>query len=179
MKLIILNGPLGVGKSTLALKLNEQMPSSVLVDVDELRRAIPNYRENREESLRLVYKQTAQIIGEELAKGNDVIVDKAISYSDTIDTFIKVGKEQCADIYEFLLFADKETIRKRADERGYRPGGMLTPEKVDELWEKSDALRKERSQAIFIDARDPELIYEKVQSFIAKKGFRHRPRAQQ
>jgi predicted kinase len=151
MKLIILNGPSGVGKSTIALRLQQELPSSALIDVDELRRAIPDYRERRKESLMLAYEKTAEAIEDHLRNGQNVIIDKAISGADILDSFIEIGKRYDAEIYEILLFADKETIQKRADERGYRPGSLLTREKVGELWDKADALRKERSSAILID----------------------------
>lgn len=151
MKLVILNGPPGVGKSVVAGRLHEELTLSVLIDVDELRRTIPNYREQREESLRLAYERTAEEIGKALEGGHDVIIDKAISFSGTLDSFIEVAKRYGAAIHEFLLFADKETVRKRADNRGYRSGGLLTPERVDALWEDADVLRRQRPGIIVVD----------------------------
>jgi broad-specificity NMP kinase len=170
MKLIILNGPPGVGKSTIAARLHQEIPSSVLIDVDELRRTIPNYRERREESLLLSYQRTAEMIEKELRGGHDVIIDKAISYSGTLDTLIETGKKCGAEIYEFLLFADKATVRKRADARGYKPGSLLTPEKVDELWEKANELRMHRPEAIVVDTThaDVDEVFKKVHQSIKR-----------
>lgn len=152
MKLIIINGPPGVGKSTAAERLHQELPSSQIIDIDELRRTtMPDYRERREESLRLAHKLATVAIEENLRRGKDVIIDKAISYSDTLDSFIDIGRKYDAEIYEFILFAEKATVQKRAEERGFKPGSMLTPEKVVELWEKADTLRNERSSAITID----------------------------
>lgn len=168
MKLIILNGPSGVGKSTIALRLQQELPSSVLIDVDELRRAIPDYRERRKESLMLAYEKTAETIEDHLRNGQSVIIDKAISGADILDSFIEIGKRHDAEIYEILLFADKETIQKRADERGYRPGSLLTREKVGELWDKADALREQRGNAIVIDTSqlDLEAAFERVKNTV-------------
>jgi deoxyadenosine/deoxycytidine kinase len=53
MKLIILNGPCGVGKSTVAQKLHEVIPLSFLLDIDAQRRFISKHREFKEESAML------------------------------------------------------------------------------------------------------------------------------
>lgn len=151
MKLIILNGPSGIGKSTIAARLAAELPDTVVIDVDELRRSIPNYRENREESLRLAYDRTAAEIRKHLTDGHNVIVDKAILSSDTLDHFIDVGRRLGAETYEFMLFADKSTTQQRADDRGYRPGSLLTRERVGEMWNEADRLRDQRQNAVLID----------------------------
>ena len=166
MRLIILNGPSGVGKSTTALKLQKEIPLSHLVEVDELRRSLPGYPERREETHRLAYEHTAEIIENELTSGHDVIIDKCITDSEILDWFAEIARKLGATEYEFLLFTDKATLRKRADARGYRAGGLLTPEKVDELWEKMDTLREKRPQAIVVDTTQVREIFEKVWSEI-------------
>ncbi len=151
MKLIILNGPSGIGKSTVAKRLHADMPDSTLIDVDELRRSIPDYKTHRQESSMLSYQKAGVLIEESFKAKKSVILDKTISYSDTIDSFVAIAKKFDVKVYEFILFADKEILQKRADERGYLPGSLLTRNRVGELWEKSDALRKERKNAIVID----------------------------
>jgi predicted kinase len=151
MKLIILNGPSGIGKSTVSSRLASEMSNTVVIDVDELRRAIPNYRENRKESQHLAYARAKEEIATHLANGDNVIVDKGIFQSDVLDAFIEEGQKCGADVFEFLLSADKATVQQRADDRGYRPGSLLTQERVGELWEQADKLRLERSNAIVID----------------------------
>lgn len=154
MKLIILNGPSGIGKSTVSAKLAELLPNSVVIDIDELRRSIPKYKERRQESLLLSYQKAGELIETFLKNEQNVIIDKAISQEDTLNMFTEIGKKYRAQVYEFLLFTDKETLQRRADERGYKSGSLLTREKVGELWEKAEALRKQRAQAIVIDTSD-------------------------
>jgi predicted kinase len=169
LKLIILNGPSGVGKSTIAIRLHQWLASSVIIDIDELRRTmISDYRERREESLRLAYELAVSVIEDNLKDGHNVIIDKAISSTDIIDSFIKTGKKNGAEVYEFFLFADKATVQKRADERGYRPGSLLTRERVGESWDKADALRQKRTEAIVIDTaqKDTDQVFALVQRIL-------------
>lgn len=169
MKLIILNGPSGVGKSTISSRLQTDIADAVLIDVDELRRSIPNYKEQRRESLLLAYEKTRDAIVSILREGKTVIIDKAISFTDTLDSFVTTGKEYGADVREVILFAPREVVQGRADERGYKPGSLLTRERVGELWDQLNGLREERSQAIVIDTQglSIEETYEKVKEAVS------------
>lgn len=164
MKLIILNGPPGVGKSTIAPQIERVLSSPVIIDVDELRRQIPDYKENRAESLRLAYEQTETAIRDNLRTGHDVVIDKAVSFSNVLDAFVRAGKDCGAEVHEFLLFADKAVIQARADARGYRPGSLLTRERVGEMWEAFNQLRLGRPETTLIrtDAIDPETTLKRV-----------------
>lgn len=169
MKLILINGPVGVGKSTVSMYLHRDIPNSVLIDVDELRRSIPNYKEQRKESLLLAYEKTKDALMEHLKKGETVIIDKAIGSSETLDSFIQVGKECGAGVREIILFASKEVVQRRADERGYKPGGLLTRERVGELWDESDRLRRNRQSLVVIDTNSLSIeeTYEKVKHVVS------------
>lgn len=169
MKLILINGPAGVGKSTISTHLHADIPNSILIDVDELRRSIPNYKEQRKESLLLSYERTKEAIENHLKKGKTVIIDKGISFSDTLDSFVEIGAECGADVREIFLFASKEGVQRRADERGYKPGSLLTRERVGELWDELDALQQKRRSAIVIDTTSLSIedTYEKVRKAIS------------
>lgn len=164
MKLVILNGPTGVGKSTLAVRLHDQMSSSVLLKIDELRRTIPNYRENRRESLELAYQMATSAMERHFEDGQDVIIDKTIADAEVLDRFTDIAKKHGAEIYEFLLFAEQDVLQKRADDRGYIPGGLLTPERVGEHWERANELRSLRTSAVVIDTTNltPDEVFAMV-----------------
>jgi len=169
MKLIILNGPPGVGKSTVAEKLHADMPLSLLIVVDAWRKQISEWREYRKESQVLAYKITSVSVDAYLAEGHDVIIDKAILNDDTtLDMLIGVGKKRDANIYEIVLTASKEIVLERAEKRGFNPKGLLTLEGVEHLWNLSQELKETRPNAEVIDTSTatPEEVYEKVKSLV-------------
>lgn len=169
MKLIILNGSPAAGKSTVAKKLHEAMPMSLLADVDLWRTLVSGWKENRTESLALAYKYTVGAVGAYLKTGHDVIVDKAILSDDSvIDALVESGKANFADVYEFILIAKQDIIEKRAEARGFHENGLLTREKVTELWHTAQNLIPKRSNAIVIDTSEIEAdaVFQKIKEMV-------------
>ena len=154
MKLILINGPTGIGKSTIAGKLHQVFPLSFLLDIDAQRRYISGYKENREESGELVVRLSLAMVENYLQNGHDVIIDKVFTDTQATDRFWKLGEKYDADTFEYVLNADKQTLIARANERGYREGSMLTPEKVPEFWEVMQNYIKEKPEAIVIDTNE-------------------------
>lgn len=151
MKFIIINGPTGVGKSTVAKLWHAQEPMSFLLNVDDVRRGISHYAEHREESGALSHAISRRIVRTVLENGRDVILDKCLIHADVIDAYRAVADEFSADIREYILWAPKEVVLERAHARGWREGGLLTPEKCEELWEKINAFKDQRPQAKLLD----------------------------
>ncbi len=169
MKLIILNGSPAAGKSTVAEKLHQDLLMSLLADVDSWRTLVSGWKEKREESLKYAYQFTVAAVDAYLQTGHSVIVDKAIlSDNSVIDALAESGRKHDAEIYEFILTARKETIIERAHTRGFHENGLLTLQRVEELWERTQELIKQRPNAIVIDTTnlDQEELYKKIKSLV-------------
>jgi predicted kinase len=164
MKLILINGSTGVGKSTVAQKVHQMYPLSFLLEMDDQRRYINGYREFSSESKRLSLMVSEAIADTYLSAGHNVIIDKFLTDVDVVEKFFAIGKKHNADVYEFILNAPKEVVVKRAEERGYKKGGLLTPEKVVLFWEEIQEHIKKRPQAVVIDTET--LSQEEVYKYI-------------
>lgn len=150
MKLIILNGPWGVGKSTAARALHEQMPGAYHIELDQIRRSISGYDAHPEESFRFAIRIASDIIERCLAEGRDVILDKMLRVHDLLDDVRAAGDRHGAEVFEIILWASKETVLARGEERGYS-SGVFSREKAAQSWEQMAAIVAERSKAIVID----------------------------
>lgn len=168
MKLIIINGSCGVGKSVLAKKIHDSIPLSYLLDVDTHSRNISHYREYREERWKLSLAVAQAVIGACLSVGQDVIVDKMTYDPLVLDSYHQIAKKYKASVYEILLWAPKNLVMKRADERGWRKGGLLTPEKCERFWYKIDELKEKRSLATVIDISNlnEDEVFKKAQEVL-------------
>lgn len=167
MKLILINGPTGIGKSTVAQKIHQARPLSFLVDIDALRRYISGYREYKDESKGLSILVSESLVETCLKSGHDVIIDKVFTDVEMVDRFIELGKKYNAEVHEFVLNASKELVIKRAKERGYIENSLLTPEKVVKFWEEIQEYITKRPQAVVIDIET--LSQEEVYKYITDK----------
>lgn len=168
MKLIIINGPCGIGKSTLAARLHDSMPLSFLLDIDAQRRFISHYRESKEKSGEATMTISNAIIKSCLEMDNSIIVDKMLFDPLIIDSYHELAKLHGADIYEILLWAPMDVVMQRATERGWKEAGLLTPEKCEFFWHKINELKSLRPQAhiINIENIDEEALYIQVAKIV-------------
>ena len=151
MKLIILNGPCGVGKSTIAEKLHASMPLSYLVDVDAVSRNISHYRDYKEERRELTLTVARAMMDAVLSSNRDVIVDKMVYDPAILDSYHTIANKYHAEVFEIILWAPKDVVMQRANVRGWHEGGLLTPEKCEMFWNKIDELKANRPKAKVVD----------------------------
>lgn len=132
-KLIILNGPLGIGKSTLASRYADEHPLTLRLDIDDIRTYISHWREHDEQSADSSKQIALAMAKVNLSLGYDVVVPQIIRKLALIEQLERVAGEAGADLYEVLLFVDKEEAIRRFKERnyanghtsGFRPGGLI------------------------------------------------------
>lgn len=153
-KLIMLNGSLGIGKSTLASRFADEHPNTLNLDIDEIRRYISHWREETEQSATSSKQMALAMAKVHLGLGHDVVVPQIVRSLELFEAFEQVAKDTNADYYEILLFTEKdEAIRRFKElsyaqgyETGFRPGGLIDrggcEEKLatmyDEMIETSD-----------------------------------------
>jgi predicted kinase len=153
-KLIILNGPCGIGKSTLADMYKNEHPMCLMLDIDEVRRFMGSYREHQEQSYEQMYKLAYAMTREHLQNGYDVIVAKFIAKADVLRDFEKIAQECDANFFEFVLFSTKEDALARAVKRGFKPGGLLQADKLEKMYDELVEILKQRPKAIQIVSRE-------------------------
>ena len=162
-KLIILNGPLGIGKSTLAKKYGEKHPLTLQLDIDDVWSMISHWREEKEISSPISKKMAFEMARVNLTAGNDVIVPQIIQTKELADSF-KVLSEECnADFFEVLLLVEKEEAIHRFIKRGqeggnptgFRPGGIIDKggreTKLAEMYDKMIEVASHRQDIIRIE----------------------------
>lgn len=164
MNLVIINGPCGVGKSTVASALHQMMPLSLLVDIDVIRRFISGYREHADESNQSSFLIVLAMIDAYIQTGHDVIVEKMMFDETRLDRMIALAKQRNAHVTEVILWASKDVVLKRASDRGYSDESLLTPEKCERFWNEMNELKAKRPHVTIIDVENlsPDEVVQRV-----------------
>ena len=174
-KLVILNGPLGIGKSTLARRYADEHPLTLRLDIDDIRTYISHWRERADESARLSKAMALDMAQSHLNHGYDVVVPQIIRSIEFIEQFGRIALETHAKLVEVLLFANKDEAIRRFKERnyaqgyrsGFRPGlidsgGRET--KLASMYDEMLAVAKQRPNTIYIEPvyGEEEATYRKL-----------------
>jgi predicted kinase len=115
--LLHLNGPPGIGKSTLAALWAERHPRTLNLDIDTLHPLVGGWQdpENRtHDALRPMAKAMAAAY---LATGRDVVLPQYLGRLDEIESFERIAHGQGADFREIVLLDDKVAALARFDQR--------------------------------------------------------------
>ena len=113
-KLIVLNGPLGIGKSTLAEKYADNHPLTLKLDIDNIWSTISHWREQKEISGPLSKRIALSMARIVLNDGHDVIVPQILQTEELANRFQELAIECNADYYEVLLSVSKDEAIRRA-----------------------------------------------------------------
>jgi predicted kinase len=112
-RLIHLNGPTGVGKSTIAARYSADHPGTLDLDADEIVRLVGGWREDFYGAVNLVRPLALAMAATHLASGHDVVMPQLIMRHSERDKFAAAAEAAGADYLEFVLLAPPETAVDR------------------------------------------------------------------
>ena len=137
VRLIHLNGPPGVGKSSLGERFAERTGAAV-VEIDAIRTQIDGWESD--EGSKLVARERAlELISAHLRGGSDVVVPQYLGRLDFIDRLEAVALAVDASFLEVMIAADATTAatRFRTRRRALKEAGTAHPQ--DEIAENEIA----------------------------------------
>ncbi len=96
--LIVIDGPMGAGKTTVSKLLHEKLHKkkrlNALISLDRLKRIISGYKMDSKIPLKLASYIGTSMTKEYLKNNIDVIVEKAFTRAEFVDSFIKPFKKK-------------------------------------------------------------------------------------
>jgi len=119
-RLIVLNGPPGVGKSTIAQRYVDDHPLALNLDIDSLRRLLGRWRDDVARAGLLARAMSLTLAREHLGNGHDVVVPQYLGNPQFLAQAEAAATEAGAQFVEIMLMDDRDAVVRRFNERTAR-----------------------------------------------------------
>jgi predicted kinase len=119
-RLILLNGPPGIGKSTLAQRFVDEHPLALDLDLDSVRRMLGRWDEHPIDAGLLARAMTLEMARVHLCAGHDVIVPQYLGRPQFIAQAEQVAHDAGARFLEFVLMDGRDNCVQRFHRRSAR-----------------------------------------------------------
>ncbi|HEY4005695.1 MAG TPA: AAA family ATPase [Pseudonocardia sp.] len=117
-RFILLNGPPGIGKSTLAQRYADDHPGTLNLDVDQLRSMIGGWRDRFAETGHIVRPLALGMAETHLRGGRDVIMPQYLGRVEEIERAATMTVRAGAAFAEIVLMDTKQAALRRFAQRG-------------------------------------------------------------
>ncbi|GGU13815.1 AAA family ATPase [Lentzea flava] len=171
--LIHLNGPTGVGKSTIAARYADEHPKTLNLDADEIVRLIGGWREDFLGTVTLVRPLALAMAARHLSSGHDVVMPQLVTDRGQRAAFAQAAAAAGARYREFVLLAAPETTIDRFRGRDHHVdaaveamGGATV---IRRIHQHLAAYLTPASVVIETDGADPGRTYETLMAALAEE----------
>lgn len=125
--LLLINGPPGIGKSTIARRHADDHPRSLVVEIDDLRTRLGGW--SVDVGSRLVARELAvDLIAGHLRRGHDVVVPQYLGRPEFRDRLHDLAADAGAAFVEVVLVASVAVVEARFRDRRTELAGADHPE---------------------------------------------------
>lgn len=120
-RFVHLNGPPGIGKSTLARRYVDDHPLAFCLDIDGFRRLIGRWDEHEQESGQLARRMALQMAATHLSGGHDVVLPQYVARPEFVAELTAVATQVGASFHEIVLLDDAANAQARFEQRAQDP----------------------------------------------------------
>ena len=116
-RVVLLNGPPGIGTTTLARRYVRDRPLALALDIDTLRRGLGRWEEHQEAAGQLARAMALAMIRTHLAAGHDVVVPQYVARAEFLDALAAAADAGGGRFFEVYLTDAREAALERFEAR--------------------------------------------------------------
>lgn len=173
IKLILLNGFAGNGKSTIGKRYIKEHPLALMIEGDEIIVNLGDWLANENEARKIIFELTKSLIDTHLRLGYDVILPYLVTNKNHVNAFREIANKHDAKFYNFLLHNEKPTAIRNLLKRGTWGEAGLDPlsdkdmPAIEDLYDKMESQLEHQADAIILKI-DGHTIEETFSELMAK-----------
>jgi predicted kinase len=116
-RLIVLNGPPAVGKSTLARRYADDHPLALALDIDSVRRLLGRWEDDPTRAGLLARAMTLTMAREHLRNGYDVVLPQYLGNPRFLEQAEAAAGDVGSQFFEFVLMDGRDEVVRRFNAR--------------------------------------------------------------
>lgn len=155
--LIVLNGPPGAGKSTLARMYAEAHPLTLVLDIDQVREMIGGWRSDPHSGGLLARAAARAAARVHLTAGHDVVIPQFLGRLMFVEQAEALAREVGATFRMVVLLDTEENSLRRFARRGPIDGRPVSDEEFAGMYGRLLAVVAARPAAIVVRTRDGDV----------------------
>lgn len=132
--IIFIDGPMGSGKTTTTKLLNQKLPDTARVAMPDIKRLVPNYKENP--NTLLVLRDVIGAMIDKYLQHNVSVIVEIVTKADGIEKLKSIAEKNGAKFFAYRLTAPKDSRERRVHERTKEVLAVdeLSQKKIKELY---------------------------------------------
>jgi predicted kinase len=154
-RLVHLNGPAGIGKSTLAGRYIDDHPLAFCLDIDGFRRLIGRWDEHEGQSGLLARAMAIKMATTHLSAGYDVVVPQYVARPAFVRELAGAATRAGASFHEIVLLDDPEPAEARFDQRAEDPARAIHHQEAVRAIKRSGGFRSMYDRLMLVVADLP------------------------